>query len=163
MFTTPSSKYIKQLQKFKREMLEEDIRINGSRGLHHYENINEWLEKLSNNNLEENHVPSSVYLLVDYDTSKILGIIDIRHYLNDSLKEYGGHIGYSIVPSERQKGYGKLMLELALVQCDNLNIKEILITCDNDNFASASVIMANGGKEIISNNPEIRKFIIKRD
>lgn len=163
IFTIPSIKYAKQLQKFRQEMLEEETHINGSRGLHHYENINDWLEKLSNTNLDENHVPSSVYLLVDYDTSKILGIIDIRHYLNDSLKKLGGHIGYSVVPSERQKGYGKLMLELALVQCDNLNIKEVLITCDNDNFASASVIISNGGKEISSDNPGIRKFIIKRD
>ena len=55
------------------------------------------------------------------------------------------------------------MLELALVQCDNLNIKEVVITCDNDNFASMGVILANGGKEVPSNIDEIRKFIIKRD
>lgn len=163
IFTKPSFKYIKQLTKFKEEMLNEDTHINGSKGLHHYDNINEWLEKITSNKTETGHVPSTVYLLVDYDTSKILGIIDIRHYLNDELKDYGGHIGYSIVPSERQKGYGKLMLELALVQCDNLNIKEVVITCDNDNFASMGVILANGGKEVTSKIDNIRKFIIKRD
>lgn len=46
--------------------------------------------------------------------NRILGIINIRHALNDYLLTYGGHIGYSIRPSERQKGYGKIQLLLAL-------------------------------------------------
>lgn len=160
LFTKVNKKYFKQLLKFKQEFIEEE-HIHGSRGLNHYNNLNEWFDHL--NIIKEGHVPSDVYLLIDSDTTKILGIVDIRHYLNDSLKELGGHIGYSVVPSERQKGYGKLLLELALVQTDNLGISEVLLTCDIYNYASASVIISNNGKEQKSDNPDIRKFIIKRN
>lgn len=160
LFTKADRKYYKQLLKFKQEMSEEE-HIHGSKGLNHYDDLNQWFDNLEI--VKEGHVPSDVYFLIDADTTKILGIIDIRHYLNDSLKEIGGHIGYSIVPSERQKGYGKLILELALVQTDNLGINEVLLTCDTYNYASAGVIISNNGKEQKNDNPDIRKFIIKRN
>lgn len=72
-------------------------------------------------------------------------MIDIRHRLNDYLLNFGGHIGYSVRKSERQKGYTTEMLALALIECMKLNIKRVLITCDKDNIASAKTIINNGG------------------
>ena len=73
-------------------------------------------------------------------------MIDIRHRLNDYLLNLGGHIGYSIRKSERQKGYATEMLGLALKECIKLGIKKVLITCDKDNIASVKSIVNNGGK-----------------
>ena len=73
-------------------------------------------------------------------------MIDIRHRLNDYLLNFGGHIGYSVRKSERQKGYATEMLNLALKECVNLGIKKVLITCDKNNVASAKTIINNGGK-----------------
>lgn len=77
--------------------------------------------------------------------NKIVGMINIRLSLNDKLKKFGGHIGYSIRPTERQKGYNKVNLFLALLCCQNHGIKEVLMDCDKDNLGSAKTIQALGG------------------
>jgi predicted acetyltransferase len=76
---------------------------------------------------------------------RILGAINIRHRLNEYLFNFGGNIGYGIRKSERQKGYAKLMLRLALEKCRELKLPSVLITCKKENVASARTILANGG------------------
>jgi len=97
--------------------------------------------------LPEGYVSFSTFWLIN-DQKHIIGFSNIRHYLTSALCIEGGHIGYSIRPCERGKGYGKQQLALILVKCLNLGIKEILITCDFDNAASAKIIEANGGIRI---------------
>jgi predicted acetyltransferase len=72
-------------------------------------------------------------------------MISFRHYLNDYLAEYGGHIGYGIRPSERQKGYAKVMLALCLRKCREHGLDKVLITCDITNEGSRRTIIDNGG------------------
>lgn len=93
-----------------------------------------------------NWLPFSSYFLVD-DTGRILGMIDIRHELNEFLYRIGGNIGYSVRPSERQKGYATLLLKMGLEKCKELGMEKVLITCDEDNIGSAKVILNNGGQE----------------
>lgn len=94
--------------------------------------------------LPEGFVENSTFWLVN-EHNKILGAIDIRHKLNDFLRFRGGHIGYGIRPSERKKGYASLMLSLALKECRNLGLLNVLITCSKSNFGSAKTIINNGG------------------
>ena len=61
------------------------------------------------------------------------------------LMTYGGHIGYSIRPSYRRRGYGRRILQLALEKCSDLGMERVLVTCDEDNTASQRIIEANGG------------------
>ena len=61
------------------------------------------------------------------------------------LMTYGGHIGYSIRPSYRRRGYGRRILQLALEKCSDLGMERVLVTCDEDNTASRRIIEANGG------------------
>jgi len=91
-------------------------------------------------------VPSSHYFLVD-DNSRIVGMVDIRHELNEFLRNIGGHIGYGIRPSKRKKGYATLLLKEALEKCKELGMHQVLVTCDEDNIGSAKVIVNNGGTE----------------
>lgn len=95
------------------------------------------------NELPEGFVHSEYRWLVDGE--KYLGRVSIRHTLNDSLREFGGHIGYEIRPSQQRKGYGTLILRLALERARELGLERVLITCDADNFGSRGVIEANGG------------------
>ena len=88
--------------------------------------------------------PSDTYFLVN-NYNKIFGAITIRHYLNEELLKFGGHIGYGIRPSERRKGYANVMLKMALKNCVNLGIKQVLITCNKGNIASEKTIISNGG------------------
>ncbi|MCY4466936.1 MAG: GNAT family N-acetyltransferase [Chloroflexi bacterium] len=73
------------------------------------------------------------------------GELDLRHILSDDLRRFGGHIGYSIRPSLRRCGYGRLICRLGIEEARARGIGDILITCDDDNIASRKIIEANGG------------------
>lgn len=95
-------------------------------------------------NLKPNFVGADYYWLVDEDIGYFIGEVCIRHKLTDALERYGGHIGYGIRFSEWNKGYGTLMLRLALEKAKALGITDVLITCDDENLASAKVMENNG-------------------
>ena len=105
--------------------------------------VQELLDKEEPEKVLPGRVAESIYWLVKDDN--YIGRVSVRHMLNDYLWQVGGHIGYDIRPSERRKGYGKQILELALPKARDLGLKQILITCDNDNIASQKIIEANGG------------------
>ena len=146
----PDLSYADEITKYKEESLKESPLINGAAGLDNFSSIKDWLEELKKRSSEatvpEGLVPSSTYLGVREKDNYIVGMIDIRHYLNDFLKQFGGNIGYSVRKSERNKGYAKQMLELALEKCKDLKMKKVLITCDEDNIASEKVILSANAK-----------------
>lgn len=88
-------------------------------------------------------VPATTYWWTDADT--YLGRINLRHRLNDDLREIGGHIGYDIRPTARRRGHATAMLAAVLPRAAALGITEALVTCDTHNTASRKVIEANGG------------------
>ena len=84
------------------------------------------------------------YWLVDDEKRYFIGEIAIRHRLNDALTKLGGHIGYGVRYSEWNRGYGTKMLALALEKAEEMHISPVLITCHDDNPASARVMEKNG-------------------
>ncbi|UNK21327.1 GNAT family N-acetyltransferase [Paenibacillus sp. N3/727] len=94
--------------------------------------------------LPEGYVPQTLYWL--YVNGIPVGYGKLRHYLTDKLLEHGGHIGYVIRPSERSKGYGRLLLKELLDKAKEKQISEVLLTCDEDNAASRRIIESNGGR-----------------
>src|SRR6266566_267085 len=57
-----------------------------------------------------------------------------------------GHIGYSVVPWKRQRGYATRALQLLLPQAKEEGIEYVELITDADNIASQRVIEANGGE-----------------
>lgn len=110
-----------------------------------YHDFDYYLEHLELKEAAEGLVPDSVFFLLDETRDRLLGAVNIRHYLNDSLLKEGGHIGDGIRPSERRKGYATEMIRLALIECKKLGIDKVLMTCDKENIASAKSIIKNGG------------------
>ena len=146
----PTPDYESKVMDYKREFIESGDRIYGAGGLKNAGNFNEWYT-LFKNNLNEETVreglsPETTYLAMAIDDGRLVGMVNIKHKLNDFLLKFGGHIDYSVRKSERQKGYAREMLGLALKECAKLNIKKVLITCGKDNVASKKVIISNGGK-----------------
>ena len=118
----------------------------------------EWLESNQNHemgiNLPEGWVPDIQLVLFD-KSGHALGFLNLRLRLNEGLLNYAGHIGYSIRPSERGKGYAKESLRQGLQIAKEKNIKRALVTCSTENPASRAVILANGGKlEDVRNGTE---------
>lgn len=110
-----------------------------------YHDFDYYLDNLEISNPVDGKVPSSVFFLLDIKRNILLGAVNIRHYLNDYLLQYGGHIGDGIRPSERGKGYATEMIRLALIECKRLGIDKVLMVCDKSNIASRKTIIKNGG------------------
>lgn len=123
--------------------------FEGIRELANIKDFKEWVLKIDKNRHKENvpsHlVPSTLYLAKRKSDGNIVGVTILRHYLNDNLFKYGGHIGYSIRPTERKRGYGSEMLKLALAEYKRMGIEKVLITCKKENIGSSKVILNNGG------------------
>lgn len=101
-------------------------------------------------NVPADDVPRHTYFL--FCGEKIIGRSEIRRELNAGLEIKGGHIGADIRKSERKKGFGALILELTLRKAKELGLEKVLITCNENNSASAKTIEKCGGvfdKQII--------------
>lgn len=89
-------------------------------------------------------VHDDLYWITD-DDGELIGFLSLRHELNELLFEQGGHIGYSVRPSRRRQGHASRALGLALVRAATLGLDRVLVTCDDDNVASARTIESQGG------------------
>ena len=111
-----------------------------------YHDFDYYLEHLETKEaLPQGFVPDSVFFLLDEERNRLLGAVNIRHYLNEHLLKCGGHIGDGIRPSERRKGYATEMIRLALLECKKLGIDRVLICCNSSNIGSRKSILNNGG------------------
>ena len=148
----PNISYKEKAIDYIQEFYEYGSEINGSGGLDRFlreSGYEAWLQKLLGDmdlaNIPESRVPALTYFYVREEDDRIVGMINIRLSLNAFLRSEGGHIGYSIRPTERRKHYGTNMLAAALTVCDVIGIKEVLVSCDKNNPASAGVIKNCGG------------------
>ncbi|MBQ9659043.1 MAG: GNAT family N-acetyltransferase [Clostridia bacterium] len=96
--------------------------------------------------LEKGLVPAYTYFLIREDDNKLVAMIDLRLGLNEYLRNFGGHIGYSVRPTERKKGYNKINLYLILQVAKNHGLDKVLITCSDSNEGSRKTILSLGGK-----------------
>lgn len=151
-FVVPTIEWKKKAIDFINEFYKYNSNINGTGGLQRYlDNYEGWLEKLEEDYTRqpsEEKVPARTYFFVRESDNKIIGMINIRLALNESLKKYGGHIGYSIRPTERGNGYNKINLYLGLKVCKENGIEEVFMDADKDNPASWKTIESLGGKNI---------------
>jgi len=164
----PTSEYKTQVEEYLQEFLDNgEYEIAGDGGLDRIKDFDEWLKKvkddLSEENIEDNRIPAAVYLTVRKSDNKIVGNLQIRHKLNEKLLSYGGHIGDSVRPSERRKGYATEQIRLALKKCKELGIDNVLMDCNKTNIGSAKSIQNNGGileKEVYVGNELVQKYWI---
>ncbi len=123
--------------------------INGSSLFDKVVLYDDWLLQLKNNSYLETVSPdwvvTSVFFAIRLSDHKIVGIIDVRHTLNQFLSDYGGHIGYSVRPSERGKGYATEMLKFALDYCREIGLEKVMLGCYKTNTASIGIIHKCGG------------------
>lgn len=145
----PTMAYEDQLLAYKRETLAMEPDMNGVGGLGAYDRVEDWLQflKLKSHSATcpAPFVPDSTFMCIRRRDDRLVGMVNIRHELNDWLLHYAGHIGYSIRPDERGKGYAKEQLRLALDVCRGMGLARVLLTCDESNLRSRRVIQACGG------------------
>ena len=140
--------YKQQLLDYREQFATKEDDLHGSSALAFAESIEHWLLEMENARdiatVREGWVPAEQYIALDED-EQIVGMLSFRKSLNDYLLQYGGHIGYSVAPSERRKGYATKMLQLALLEAPKFGLSKVLITCADDNLGSIGVIENNDG------------------
>lgn len=151
---TDKETILEMMTEFEREKSAHDGGFGNPDNFVYEEWLEENLQAEAGLNIPENWVPA--IQLVSFDEAgHTLGFLNLRLRLNDYLLEKGGHIGYSIRPSERGKGYAKESLRQGLQVAKEKNIKRALVTCSTENPASRAVILANGGQfEDVRNGTE---------
>ncbi len=148
-FVLPNEKHTIEAMKYIQEFRDYNSNINGSGGLNRYDDYGKWLVHTINSRTNPDNpakVPATTFFAIDKVSNIIVGSVNIRHYLNDILRDNGwGHIGYGVRPTQRRKGYATEMLHLALQFCKKLGLEDVMVGCNISNIGSRRTIEKNGG------------------
>lgn len=133
---------------FKQEFFDNnEMIINGSELFDKTESYEEWIKSVTDNmnaeTVNPDWVVTDTFFAID-EANTIVGIIDLRHSLNDFLKNLG-NCGYSVRPSARKKGYAAEMLRQLLNIARNIGLDYIHLSVERDNEPSIRTIIKNGG------------------
>lgn len=111
--------------------------------------------------LPEGHVPCDYFWITEGD--QMVGFISFRRELNDHLRRFGGHIGYSVIPSRRREGIVREALRLVLRLAKTEGYESVMLTCDDDNVGSIRTIEGAGGElEDVIDAPEAGQPLVRR-
>ena len=145
----PTMEYDAQIRAYRQDFLDAGDLADGTGSVLRYERTQDWLDHVERCRHKEtippDRVPCTQYIYVREDDNKIVGMLQIRHTLNETLRKYSGHIGYSVCPSERRKGYATRMLAAALEKCREMGLTRVMLSCRPENEASRRTILKNGG------------------
>ena len=142
-----------------------DKEINGSELLDKTDSYEEWLVSVTNNTSPDTVNPAWVVTDTFFalnEARRIVGIIDLRHTLNDFLKDYGNS-GYSVRPTERRKGYATEMLRQIKGIAKEAGMTELHMATFQDNIASVKTIVKNGGvleREFMAEGKPANMYVI---
>lgn len=145
----PSSEYASQIMEYRQEFLDAGDSMDGCGPLRRIEDPYEYIKTCAEyedpRTVPSHLVPATQFFFVRKSDNRLVGMIQVRHCFNDYLEKYAGHIGYSVRPSERRRGYAKEMLKMTLPFCREMGLGKVLITCADGNVGSEKTILANGG------------------
>jgi predicted acetyltransferase len=150
ILVTPTKAHEQAALEYKQEHIDNgEMLLHGGSLFDSIASYDAWLNHLkassSPDTVQPGWVVSSTFFAVRPTENRIIGMIDIRHELNNFLRSYGGHIGYGVRPSERNKGYATQMLLLALDFSRHLGLDKVMLACEKYNEASRKTIVNCGG------------------
>lgn len=170
-FVEPSMAYAKEITAYREEMLAADSSFDGCLSLKRMPDPREYTEYCTgwanpSRILKENGARGTVLLCIRKADNKMVGCMQVHHVLNEQMRNVTGHVGYSVRPSERRKGYATRMLAKAKDYLSSFGFSEINVSCLPENEASRRTILANGGEYLEtvyleSDHVNLERYLIK--
>ena len=144
----PTLELKEKAMEFRQEFFDNnEMIINGSELFDKTESYEEWIKSVTDNidaeTVNPDWVVTDTFFAID-EANTVVGIIDLRHTLNDFLKDLG-NCGYSVRPSERRKGYATEMLCQLLNVARSVGLDDIHLSVERDNEPSIKTIIRTGG------------------
>lgn len=116
-------------------------------GYNGYQDFDTWLHGMQNRkagkNLPDGYVRENFYLC--YVQNEMVGVFSLKFELTQFLRDFGGHIGYAVRATRRNQGLATQILKQGLQIAKTLGFEQVLVVCDDDNYASEKVIIKNSG------------------
>ncbi len=170
-YVEPSTAYAKEIIAYRDEMLKAGSGFDGCFSMKRMPDPEEYSAYCAEwadpgRPLDEKGARGTVLLCIRKADHRMVGCMQVHHVLNDRMKKYTGHVGYSVRPSERRKGYATRMLAKAKDYLSSFGFSEIGVSCVPENEASRRTIIANGGEfiEMIhlkEDNVDLERYSIK--
>ncbi len=149
-FVEPTMEYASELEAYRQEMLDAKSSFDGCFSMKRLADTKEFVESCihwSNPAREpdKHEAWGNVIMCFRKSDRKMIGCMQMHNILTERMQKYTGHVGYSVRPSERRKGYATKMLAKAKDFFKTFGFNEILVTCLTDNEGSRKTILKNGG------------------
>lgn len=171
LFVEPSMTYAEEISSYREEMLAAESSFDGCLSMKRMPDPKEYTEYCTewanpSRVLKENGARGTVLLCIRKVDNKMVGCMQVHHVLNQQMREITGHVGYSVRPSERRKGYATQMLAKAKDYLSAFGFLEIYVSCLPENEASRRTILANGGEYIETvyletDKVDLERYVIK--
>ena len=145
----PTEAHLAQVRAYRQAFLDAGDSMDGTGPLRRCADPAVWLRQVRSYEdpatVPEGLVQATQFLCVREEDGAVLGMLQVRHTLNEYLAKFAGHIGYSVRPDKRRKGVAKWMLAAVLPYCRDLGLEKVMVACSTENEASRRTILANGG------------------
>jgi len=153
LFCEASQEFAEEIAAYRQEMLDAESSFDGCFSLKRMPDIKEYVEHCTDwanpsREPDEHGAWGTVILCIRESDRRMVGCMQVHNILTERMTKYTGHVGYSVRPSERKKGYATRMLAKAKDFLASFGFIEINVSCLPGNEGSRRVIMANGGEYI---------------
>nr|WP_297707193.1 GNAT family N-acetyltransferase [uncultured Butyrivibrio sp.] len=151
LFVEPTMIFAKEIAAYRQEMLDAESSFDGCFSMKRMPDIQEYVDYCigwanPRREADEHGAWGNVLLVIRKSDMKMVGCMQVHNVLTERMEKCTGHVGYSVRPSERRKGYAKKMLAKALDFLSSFGFEEVYVSCLPENEASKKTIWANGGE-----------------
>lgn len=148
-FRLPTAEDASEYTSYRQAFLDAGSSMDGTGPMRRTADPMEWLainaQYADPATVPEGKVQSTQFVCERVSDGRIVGMLQVRLALNDYLLHFGGHIGYSVRPDERQQGIATWMLHNVLTYCREIGLKRVMVACEPWNVGSRKTILRNGG------------------